>query len=100
MNEESAIRKKYKCTSFTLTYNNILFEISNLTDRDRRKREKFRTLDINSVFENNRPINPTLRSQAIDGIFFTDLIKGHFNLYSGILMIETNVFVAHGRFLS
>lgn len=62
IDEESSLRKKYKCSQMTLTYNNILFEITNLTDKDKIKREKFRTLELNSKFENNKPIVPTLKS--------------------------------------
>lgn len=31
---------------------------------------------------------------------FTELIKNSVKLFNGLLLIDTNVFVAHGRFLS
>lgn len=67
---------------------------------DPRPNEKFRILKIKQSFQNNRPLHPNLKRVAKDDIFFTDKIKNHCKLYPGLLMIETNVFVAHGRQLS
>ena len=33
-------------------------------------------------------------------MFFTERIKNSVRLFSGLILIETNVFVAHGRFVS
>ena len=33
-------------------------------------------------------------------MFFTERIKNSVRLFSGLILIETNVFVSHGRFVS
>jgi hypothetical protein len=56
-----------------------------------------RTLRHNKSFENSEP---WLGSVLEPEYFFTEKIKKSVKLYTDILMIETSVFVAHGKYIT
>lgn len=56
-----------------------------------------RVLGHNKKFDSSEKISGDVLSS---NLFFTEKIKGSCRLFSGLILIETNVFVAHGRFVS
>lgn len=56
-----------------------------------------RTLKHNKTFENSEA---WLGSVLEPEYFFTERLKSSVKLYTNILMIETSVFVAHGKYVS
>lgn len=58
---------------------------------------KYRVLNHNDSFDNSKKVTGKVLTE---NLFFTERIKNSVKLFSGILLIETNIFVAHGRFLS
>jgi hypothetical protein len=53
-------------------------------------------LNHNQLFVNRTP----LKVDNPKSLYSTERIKNSVRLYSGIILIETNVFVAHGRIVS
>lgn len=72
-----------------MTYDKIIFEMQ--------YKNRQRTLGHNQKFDNSEKI---VGNVLTSNMFFSERIKNSCRLFSGLILIETNVFVAHGRFVS
>jgi len=82
--------KPIKCANFTVTYDRMIFDMQ-------KGKNKYRVLNHNQAFANSKKLTGKVLTE---NLFFTERIKNSAKLFAGILLIETNVFVAHGRHLS
>jgi len=75
-----------------VTYTQIYFE-----HLDEKNKPYFKTLNHNLYYDNAKLIQGSVLSS---NLFFTERIKNHVKLFSGVIVIETNIFVSHGRHVS
>jgi len=86
---DSAHSTKDSFQDFTVTYDRIFFKMS--------KSQQLRTLNLGLPYTNRT----LLEGNPMDfSMFFTERIKDSCKVFCGIIVIETNVFVAHGRNIS
>jgi len=92
--KEGSNQKSYHlCKEFMVTYDRIIFEMA----QQKPNQNPLKVLKHNLSFDNAKPLRGTVLST---NSFFTERIKNHCRLYSGLILIETNIFVAHGRHVS
>jgi len=73
-----------------VTYDRIIFDME-------KKRVKYMVLKHNQGFDSAQKLLGEVLTPAL---FFTERVKSSVKLFSGLIIIETNVFVAHGRHIS
>lgn len=83
----------YRCQQIMVTFENILFDLKKKTDQV----HAFRLLKHNMSFGSNSKMTGKVLTS---NLLFTERVKDSFKLFSGLILIETNVFVAHGRHIS
>lgn len=59
--------------------------------------KKYTTLQHGLPYQNAQPFQGNILPA---NLFFSETIKDTCRLFSGLILIETNVFVSHGRYLS
>lgn len=78
-----------KIAVFEVTYDKIIFEME--------YKNRQRVLDHNKKFDSSEKMSGRVLTS---NLYFTERIKNSCRLFCGLILIETNVFVAHGRFVS
>lgn len=81
----------HTCKEFMVTFDEILFEMT----PSKPKENNLKVLKHGLSFDNAQRGVTALGKQ-----YFTERIKNHCRLFSGLILIETNLFVAHGRNIS
>jgi len=82
----------HKVDAFQVTYDRILFDMGSSTSSGR-----YRNLAHNAQFSDSKPMQGDVISPDL---YFTEKIKNSCRLFSDLVVIDTNVFVAHGRHVS